>query len=556
MDSLHHTEVDGVRTVWSAIPGPLRAGLVVRLGAADETFLTAGISHLLEHLALFGLGRPGDHSNGYVDQTRMVFLAEGDEDEIQHFLDSLTRQLAEPPLHRLEDERGVLKAERARQRPALQDSQDLWRYGTRSYGLMGTEQFGVDLVSPNQLQEWSARFANRSNSVLWLSGPPPAGLSLHLPAGTAQPPPDPRTGILSQFPAWFTGPDDWAAFDCLLPRSPATAALASILEGRLVDDLRSNRAVAYSPGTDHRPLTLEVVRLSAFTDLVAGRQAEAIRPFLTALEELSSDLGSKGAVREEELTQWLNRFRRRAADPNYGLSLLNTVACDMASGGPPVVADEALDRARRVIPEQVAEAARLGQETLLAQVPSGLEPRRESWSAAPSSLYADLSGRPFRSRFHDERSTDTIHIAPAGITLRTGSGNHTVTAADTVAVIRWDDGRRVLIGGDGVRVLVEPTLWHDGAQLVGHVDSAWPAELVVDRGARPASSIPQPDPPPVVPKRYGRRLLRAGGWTLAVVVVLLLAAMLQEDVHLPVGPVLVGGAVAVAAYRRQRRSGG
>jgi len=27
-------------------------------------------------------------------------------------------------------------------------------------------------------------------------------------------------------------------------------------------------------------------------------------------------------------------------------------------------------------------------------------------------------------------------------------------------------------------------------------------------------------------------------------------------VHLPVGPVLVGGAVAVAAYRRQRRSGG
>ena len=59
--ALHLTEVDGVRTIWAEVPGPLRAGLVLRMGAADETLARRGAGHLLEHLALFGIERPGEH---------------------------------------------------------------------------------------------------------------------------------------------------------------------------------------------------------------------------------------------------------------------------------------------------------------------------------------------------------------------------------------------------------------------------------------------------------------------------------------------------------------
>jgi hypothetical protein len=68
------------------VPGPLRAGLLVRMGSADESLPISGIGHLLEHLALFDVGRPGDHSNGYVDQTLTHVHTSGDPDEVVAFL--------------------------------------------------------------------------------------------------------------------------------------------------------------------------------------------------------------------------------------------------------------------------------------------------------------------------------------------------------------------------------------------------------------------------------------------------------------------------------------
>jgi hypothetical protein len=37
-------------------PGPLSAGLVFRVGQADETLAWSGITHMVEHLALFRHG--------------------------------------------------------------------------------------------------------------------------------------------------------------------------------------------------------------------------------------------------------------------------------------------------------------------------------------------------------------------------------------------------------------------------------------------------------------------------------------------------------------------
>ena len=47
---IRETEVDGVPTLLAPRNGPLAAGLTFRVGQADETLATAGITHLLEHL--------------------------------------------------------------------------------------------------------------------------------------------------------------------------------------------------------------------------------------------------------------------------------------------------------------------------------------------------------------------------------------------------------------------------------------------------------------------------------------------------------------------------
>ncbi len=50
------TEVCGIRTLIAPADGPLTAGLVFRVGCADEPLSRRGLTHLVEHLALHRQG--------------------------------------------------------------------------------------------------------------------------------------------------------------------------------------------------------------------------------------------------------------------------------------------------------------------------------------------------------------------------------------------------------------------------------------------------------------------------------------------------------------------
>jgi zinc protease len=564
------TEVDGVPTVWAPVAGPLRATLLLRVGVSDETLLTHGITHLLEHLALFGVGRPGDHSNGSVAATHTLFHAVGDDESVTTFLAAATRQLADPPVHRLDDERGVLAAEHAGRRRNIWDQHLLWRYGATGYGVAGHEPFGERRVDAAALTAWSHRYATRGNAVLWLSGPPPAGIRLHLPDGERIPARDPRETIVSRYPAWFTGPDDSASLDAIVPRGVATSVLAYVLRSRLVDDLRSRRALAYSPDADGIRVTGDVVRLMAHTDLVPGRQSEGVRPFVEALEELA-DPGAPGAVRAEDVAAW-NRIRRQhALEPGYGLAWLDGAAWDLLHGRPPQTPAEVEAEADALTPADVTTAARQALESALAQVPVGLAPRHEPWRPAPASDYAALTGRDYASR-KGGADAGTMTVADAGLTMRVGDAHRTVPLAQTVAVLRRPDGGRVLVAADGNQLDVEPTLWHDGDDLVRRIDAAWPPDLVIDLGPRPPDAIPAPDavPAPVeaprgTPARYapGRARPRWSGLRLrerlalaalvAIVVAIVVMSVIEGRMP-PLVPLLVGLGVSIWFARKERAS--
>ena len=528
------TEVDGVPAVWDDVPGPFTGALLVRVGHVDETLARHGVTHMLEHLALHGLDHPGEHSNGRVDATSMLLHATGTPEDVAAFLARAAAQLAAPPVARLEDEKGILRAERARQGPATLGEMFAWRWGTLGYGLETTPEYGLARMTADDIVAWSRTYATRQNAVLWFTGPPPAGLRVALPDGERRLPPDPYASPLPDFPAHFASAADVVLAHGLVRRSTAGVALASVLRSRLVADLRVQRAAAYSPDTSYRPLTADVAALLALTDVVEGRAAEVSQRVVGILDELAT-VG--GAPRPEEIDAHVTSVRQSAASPGAAGGMVMSTAWDLLHGGTPLTMDEVLDKLTRLTPEDVrAVAGELG-ETVLLQVPNGVP--LPPWPAAPTSPAAPVRGRRFAA--HDAAAR--LVIGDAGLTLMTESSTQTVRRVQVAALAQWEDGGRVLIGNDGVHVPLEPTVWRRGRRAVGLLDALVPASLTVPLGARPSDSIPR------VPRwRRFRRPL--GVAALGVVAIGALVALRELDAPWMTAPYAVlFGAGLVRVWR-------
>nr|MDQ3555027.1 insulinase family protein [Chloroflexota bacterium] len=184
LPQIHRTEVDGVAVFWSPAPGPLTCGLMFRVGRADETLPTAGITHMLEHLTMARFGTHDDDSNAFVDETRTLFHASEGERDVMAFLGQVTAALLEPDVARLDMERGILLDE-ARSRSVAVDSElRRLRFGATGHGLPGLPEFGLRTVTPEAVTDWARSRFTAANAALVLSGPVPAGLSLTLASGS------------------------------------------------------------------------------------------------------------------------------------------------------------------------------------------------------------------------------------------------------------------------------------------------------------------------------------------------------------------------------------
>lgn len=105
------TEIDGIPVFWQEAPGPLSAGLVFACGTRDETFMTIGVTHLIEHLAMSTLPKLHHDHNASVDLTTTEFLATGRPEQVVAFLEAVCTALRALPIGRLAQEAGVIEAE-------------------------------------------------------------------------------------------------------------------------------------------------------------------------------------------------------------------------------------------------------------------------------------------------------------------------------------------------------------------------------------------------------------------------------------------------------------
>ena len=182
------TERGGIPVWFSDVPGPCFASLMFRVGIADETLSTCGITHLVEHLALYTLGRRDHQYNGFVDDVRCVFYASGEEDEVLEFLrPGLGAAVADLPEERLEAE-GASCAPRPAK--AATCTRACARTATRAggYGLVNYHELGLRWLEAEQVNAWARERFTTGNAVLWMTPSRPRTSAWGCPAASASRP--------------------------------------------------------------------------------------------------------------------------------------------------------------------------------------------------------------------------------------------------------------------------------------------------------------------------------------------------------------------------------
>ncbi|MEU8123958.1 hypothetical protein AB0C21_35065 [Spirillospora sp. NPDC049024] len=481
------TEIDGVPVFWSkGAPGDddHRAALVFRVGRADETLARGGLTHLVEHLALHAVGDSDYHHNGVVNAVTTMFVTHGEPAEIASFLTTVCESLCALPMDRLEAEKNILRTEAEGRDAGLQGQLLLWRYGAATYGLPAYDEHGLSALTPEDVQEWAARWFTKNNAALAIvGGPPPEGLTLPLPEGERRPVPEP-TSALPRTPAYFNADVKGVALSAIVPRSSAARVYADVLGRRLHRVLRRDNALSYTTSVDFSSSTGDGVELLAFADGLAEVRPELAERFCGELGRIAAE-----PVDAAELAEVVAARRARTGSDEARASQPMRRCLAELLGAPLLTTEEALAELDAVRPEDVQEVGRAVLDTALLMLPHGEEPQGARFAPAPTRSLVAVEGR-VHSRAGDVQQG--LIVGPEGVTSLTGPIMATVRFDQCAAVFAWPDGARALIGLDGVTVGVEPNLWRSGTAAVTEIDRHAPAERVVRKPARLDDRVPSP----------------------------------------------------------------
>lgn len=489
--TIRRTEIDGVPTLFAEHSGPYRAGLVFRVGRADESFARSGITHLLEHLTLFPLGIAEHNYNGCTGPVTTTFTASGTEDEVVTFLGAVCQNLAKPPLERLVTEKSILKTEWANRAEGADSSIASWRYGAKGYGLMSFSEPGLSMVTAEELLAWSSTWFTRQNAALWICGERlPGGIVLDLPAGTRRRVPTP-TSALPSTPAFYVEGDKAVVFNSVLADRPAVAVFARVLERTLYRDLRHDAGISYTATAATCARGDGQTSLTALVDALPDQAGAAVGGMVDVLAKLRA-----GRVEQRDVDAHITGVAEAAEHPDAEACLLPSAAFDLLTDQPLVLDVESyLADLRSVTVEQVRQVAVEASANALLLVPGGTAADWAGFTAAPTTAESMVAGTVHPSI--DQKHADLI-IGPDGVSSRFGSDRgSTVRFDELAALLRWPDGACQLVGDDGFMIRIEPTLYRiDPTQLGAALSSVDPEKIIAmperdpDRIPKPAATSP------------------------------------------------------------------
>jgi predicted Zn-dependent peptidase len=505
-DGITTTAVNGIRTVLAPASGRLTAGLLFRVGRADETLATSGITHLVEHLALHRHGLSDLHYNGATANTYTHFHVTGTPADVVEYLNGVCAALRDLPMDRLETEKEILRTEADGRHHGPGRAPALWRYGSRSYGLAGYAEAGLHRLTADDVRTWARTRFTTENAVLWLTADTvPEGLDLSLPRGEWYPTPE-ATSALPATPAWFPGDDGGIVLTSVVPRSTEANLFAEVLGKELFRELRQKGGYSYTATADYSPRDGSHATVIAYADSLPQKQDALVGAFVDVLAKLRAgriEQADLDAVRATALTRFDMPEHAAAALPAHAMNLL--------VGHPNLTSAEARAELGAVTVGDLHRVAREVWADALVQVPA----RGLDWAgltAAPAQSPDIFTGRRYSS-LEDERSG--LLVGRDGISLVTPHTRTSVRYAECSLMQVYPDGARSLVGHDGFQLVVEPTLYGISDAELAPLDAV-PADAVVRMPPRDPARIPRPAPKPEAAAPVRRLWCTALLWLLGI----------------------------------------
>lgn len=465
------TDHPGVATYWRESAEPFTAALAFRVGRADETLLSGGITHAVEHLAMSAVSRRRLEANAFVDSLRTVFFATGDQARVLRFLTGICEALATLPTVRLDAELGVLQAEAAGGGPGVDGILRGFRFGATGHGLEGYEDIGYSHLDATGIQAWAKSRFTAQNAVLWMTAAPASGFELVLADGTHQPPP-PAEPPQFTLPAVLRQSSDTVAITGIAPRGAALAAAARILRDRLHESLRTERGRSYEIVSEYEPLTAVEAHWFAAASGQREHAREVTAAFLATVGKLA-DVGPTADELHDEVSE-AAAFLCGKSDATGLMSFL--ADAHLLSGQPADLAG-LKHEADNLEAAEVAAALQTALATALLLTPSAADPPA-GFSTFP--LFSDhvVGGTAFA---HNTEKKAQLVVGDQGIMATHDGTNHaTIAWAVCEAVLRWPNGDREAIGRDGVRVHVCSGEWKNGFDAIEVFDRHAPTTRLVE----------------------------------------------------------------------------
>lgn len=250
--AISRSEIDGIPAFSVDGPRPFTAVLEFRVGLYDERLPERGITHLVEHLALFAQREAEIVFNGSVGPHLTTFWAQGHPDEVGAFLRDVAGSIHDLPFDRLAIEAEVLQREETMAGWSYPERL-LWSYfGPFGPGAASASQFGLSWLGPEEIASWATRHFTRDNAAIVIVGEPSKSWGLDLPSGEAVHYRVPeRVRRAPEKPTLFETQDQgvtWAALmnDRKGTVEPELTIALEIISKRLQDRLRHDLGQTYS----------------------------------------------------------------------------------------------------------------------------------------------------------------------------------------------------------------------------------------------------------------------------------------------------------------------
>ncbi|MDN5727356.1 MAG: insulinase family protein, partial [Propionibacteriales bacterium] len=450
-------------------------GLFFRVGTADEAVPIAGITHLIEHLAI-GQVRTGEaDENGQTSDRWTLFHATGTVQEVVAYLNGVCRALHSLPLERLEKERQIIHTEASHRDGASPFREE--RYGAAGYGMAAIEEFGMFTISEQTVREWAARWFTRGNAVAFLTTDRvPEGLELALPRGERRPDPDPGEWV-AETPSYFLGGGNGIALQGIVVRSWAAKVYVRMMAGRLFRTLREDRGLSYVADADYATRDGRTGAVTLFADALPDRLVEVSEAFVGLVRDSSSS-----EVTDDELAAAIRGVRRELA-PATPASFLPTQAIAELDGRPVETLVEMMTELDAVSADEVRKVARQVWETCLIHCDPVAVQVVEAAEVGPK-RNPGPAPQPLRWTKEFEKkglSREVMQFGDQGINYQAGGVVYRVVFDEACAVFCWPDGARAVMARDASMMIIEPGLykWLDKTRMIRLIDDKVdPAKLV------------------------------------------------------------------------------